>query len=265
MQSTPLITTFCAIGDVPYTAGQAFTLTEHMQALPPECMFLIHVGDIRKNDNEDCERGEFSSVASILRLSPVPVLIIRGDNDWTDCKNRGVASRLWETEFLSFESRYWDFSFDITRQPGRLENFSFVHQEVLFIGLNIVGGSFESEWTTRLTEQLEWTTGLIRSFVTDLSPRIGRIVLFGHANPNSSHDQLFFDPLAAFIDQELNNKTPFLYVNGDGHYWRYESNFFNQESFLRIMVAGNKERPLKITVQADGEMAPTAEAFVYER
>ena len=146
------------------------------------------------------------------------------------------------------------------------ENFSFVYQETLFIGLNIVGGSFESFWTERLTDQLEWTIGLIQSFVSDMSPRIGRIVLFAHANPNSDHRRLFFDPLADFIDQELQDRTPFLYINGDGHAWQYQPYFLSQQSFVRIMVSGMAtDPPLKVQVQADGERASTSVAFLYER
>jgi len=260
------ITTFYAIGDVPYTEDETTKLILQMVALPTDGAFMVHVGDIRKDDDKDCERKEYSDVASILRLSQIPVFLLPGDNDWTDCPNRVQAFGYWKDEFLNFESRYWNHGFDITHQPGYEENFSFVYQETLFIGLNIVGGSFESFWTERLSDQLEWTIGLIRSFVSAVSPRIGRIVLFAHANPNLDHRRLFFDPLATFIDQELRNRTPFLYINGDGHTWRYQPSFLSQQSFLRIMVSGMAtDPPLKVLVQANGERASTADAFLYER
>jgi len=169
MEAVQLTTTFYAIGDVPYTENEATKLTRQMQELPTDGAFLVHVGDIRKDDDKDCERKEYSDVASILRLSRIPVFVLLGDNDWTDCPNRVQAFGYWKDEFLNYESRYWNHGFDITHQPGYEENFSFVYQETLFIGLNIVGGSFESFWTERLTDQLEWTIGLIRSFVSDVS------------------------------------------------------------------------------------------------
>jgi len=53
---------------------------------------------------------------------------------------------MWKTEFLNFETRYWDHSFTIKHQYGHKENFSFIHKETLFIGLNMVGGNFEQFW-----------------------------------------------------------------------------------------------------------------------
>lgn len=114
-----------------------------------------------------------------------------------------------------------------------------------------------------MTEQARWTIELITDY--DSSERVGRVVIFGHANPTSNHD-LFFDPLKAFIEGELQNRLPILYVNGDNHEWLYEPKFFGQESFLRIMLTGTtKDPPLRVAVHASGEAADVAHAFVYDR
>ena len=61
-----LVTTFYAIGDVPYTASEAPILAQQMAALPNDAAFLIHVGDIRRDNDRACEAAEFSAVATIL-------------------------------------------------------------------------------------------------------------------------------------------------------------------------------------------------------
>jgi len=107
---------------------------------------------------------------------------------------------------------------------------------------------------------------LIRSFVQALSPRIGRIVLFAHAYPSAKHRDLFFKPLASFIDEELNNEIPFLYLHGDGHEWLQKPEFMDQSSFYEIMLTGGaSELPLKVMVEANGEQASIEKAFRYNR
>ena len=184
-----------------------------------------------------------------------------------DCgQGRVAALQLWKDQFLNFESRHWTHPFVITRQPNYEENFSFVHGETLFIGLNIPGGSFADFWTVALSNQLQWTLGLINGFVASLSPRKGRIVLFGHAQPNSDHVRLFFGPLATFINQTLKNETPFLYMHGDGHSWLYTPGYRGQTSWLKMMVRGGAlEPPLKMFVTANGQTTATSVAFTYDR
>lgn len=173
----------------------------------------------------------------------------------------------WKDEFLGFETRHWRRSFDIQKQSGRRENFSFEHKGTLFIGLNLVGGAVHDskEWSTRLSDQAKWTIKLIRDYVTSISPQTGRIVIFGHADPTNKH-QRFFNPLRNFIRDELKNTVPILYVNGDRHEWLYEPSFFGQSSFLRIMVKGKAvDPPLKITVSSSGRKVATRTAFKYGR
>jgi len=264
---TAQVATFYAIADVPYNDSEAEELKRQMKAMKDDADFLIHLGDIRLNNGKACNSEEYSSVASILALSPIPVFLVPGDNEISDCgQGRSSGLQMWKGEFLGFESRYWNPPFDIERQSGYEENFSFVYEGTLFIGLHIVGGSFESYWTDQLTDQLQWTKTLIRNFVDNLSPLKGRIVLFAHAQPNSDHRRLFFDPLATFIEQTLNNQTPFLYIHGDGHYWLHNPSYRGQESWLQMMMrGGTSEPPVKVSVRASGKSASTADAFKYDR
>ena len=48
--------------------------------------FVIHLGDIRESYNQpDCQAQEYRMVSQLFRLSPVPVFVVPGDNDWMDC------------------------------------------------------------------------------------------------------------------------------------------------------------------------------------
>ena len=260
-------TTFYAIGDVPYTPKQAQELFVSMGEIPADAEFVIHVGDLQaKKLNEVCPRDGYKAASDILRRSHAPVFVILGDNEWNDCLNREEALGYWRDEFEDFDSRYWNHTFDLERQPGRYENFAFVHKRTLFVALNIVGGTVhnETEWETRLTDQFEWTRLLIRRYKASREG-VGRIVLFGHANPQMAH-RSFFDPLRDFIEKELQNSIPMLYLNGDKHVWSYDSEFLDQPSLLRIMLTGGSEEPpVKVVVHADGEYERPRNTFRHER
>jgi hypothetical protein len=261
------VTTFYAIGDVPYSDDQAEDLKVQLDNLPEDAEFVIHVGDLRKAGEEyPCKRKEYEDVASILQRSHAPVFVILGDNDWNDCPNPNQGLVFWHDEFIGFEGRHWNHPFDIVRQPGREDNFSFVHKGTLFIGLNIVGGAVlsNSEWSSRLKNQADWTIALIREYSAD-SQNVGRVVIFGHANPTTNHRK-FFNPLSDFIENELKNQVPVLYLNGDQHQWKYEPSFMGKASFLRIMVTGGtSEPPLKVEVHANGKTSKTNKAFQHDR
>jgi hypothetical protein len=201
-----------------------------------------------------------------LRLSNtfLDLLYLYSDNDWNDCPNPATGLALWKQEFLNFESRYWNHTFQIGHQPGRTENFVFIHKNALFIGLNLVGGEVlsQSETTTRLTEQVEWTMQMIRQYIQYYAG--GRVVIFGHADPTNDH-AAFFGPFRNFVRDELANSIPILYLNGDKHSWLYQSNFYSQSSFLRVQLEGGLDPPALVTVNWDGDFAPTNQAFGVDR
>lgn len=255
--------------------------------LPADAEFVIHVGDLRNSGEAPnflpCRRSEYEDAASRLRESHAPVFVILGDNDWTgtcckwcslcsashattDCPDRRQGLRYWQETFLEFETKFWNHTFDIKRQPERPDNFAFVHKGTLYMGLNIIGGEIHNrdEWETRLSDQSAWTIEQINSYAS-LTTGVGRVVIFGHANPNHRHRD-YFVPLRDYIDNELQNQIPILYVNGDKHEWEYTPSFYEQESFLRIMVSGKGvDPPLKISVEADGQYRDPGDAFEIDR
>lgn len=260
-------TVFYAVGDAPYTNDQAITLLKDVLALPPDGDFLIHLGDLRKA-GEACQATEYRRAAAILQESTIPVFVVIGDNDWNDCPDVDNGFELWKNHFLKFDSLHWDVPWAVERQKGREENFAFEHKGTLFIGLNLVGGEVHStkEWKDRLNDQEKWTIKTIKEYVSKKSEEnIGRIVMFGHADPSEKHAP-FFDPIRKFIEKDLENKVPFLYMNGDSHQWSYDRSFMGEPSLLRIMVTGRSvDPPLRISVEANGDAVNSTDAFLFDR
>eukprot|EP00980_Cylindrotheca_fusiformis_P007618 scaffold1599_cov115-Cylindrotheca_fusiformis.AAC.3 len=260
------------IGDLPYTEEEKDRLILHVNSLPDDAEFLVHVGDIRNaEDKSDCKMSEFKMVAEILKQSPVPVFIVPGDNEYNDCPNLDESWGDWLSEFADFE-KHWDSSLKVNRAPGRPESFYFVHKRMLYIGLNIVGGERTdyAEWESRLSEQWTWTKSLIETHVLSEPYDASGVVIIGHADPRPQVHATFFEPLRDYIADELNNEIPILYVNGDLHYFQFDDNFYGQSNFQRIMVeGGSKQPPLKLSVKVpDTSNHDTLKAggvFAYDR
>jgi hypothetical protein len=180
------------------------------------------------------------------------------DNEWNDCPNVNQGYAHWNSVFGNFDEN-WTHDFDVFRPADRPENFTFLHKQTLYIGLNLVGGRIQhgEEWSTRFQEQLEWVRELVDSYVanadTDTDTTNKRVVLFGHANPTADHAE-FFNPLVDYIEEiNDNNDVAFLYLNGDAHVWNYEPDFFDVSQFLRIQVeGGTRDPPVAIIVNNNG-------------
>ena len=63
-------------------------------------------------------------------------------------------------------------------------------------------------------------------------------------------------PLADFIQFNLTNKTPILYMNGDAHMWEYKPRYYGQSSFLHVVLSGEgMEPPTILTIHNNGKNA----------
>jgi hypothetical protein len=265
---------FYVIADIPYSDAEAAIFEQQIDAIPSDAEFVVHLGDIRSaRGGPKCEQAQYSNVATILRRSPSPVLILRGDNDWPDCPNPEEGYQFWANSFTSFEKK-WQSKLTVVRESGRDENFTFVYKTILFVGLRMVGGGSDEDdsiWSTRLADQADWTMGLIQTYQTKLrsdfkdSSLVGRVILFGHSDPTDVH-RPFFDPLVAFIQDELKNTIPILYMNGDTHEWDVQTAFFGESSFMRITVSGEGiEPPVKMMAISTGAAVASEDAFTFDR
>lgn len=246
--------TFYAMGDVPYVPAEDVSLPRQIAELPQDAEFVIHVGDI-KGGKPPCDEAVYAKVSGMLSVSRLPVFIIPGDNEWNDCvdPNPDQAWQHWNRYFMRFDRR-WQHDLPVFRQLEREENFSFVKNGVLFVGLNIVGGRVHDpdEWKQRHAQCLTW----IRRNLSQFGDAVDRVVVFGHAKPSATQKD-FFEP---FSEDALQFAKPILYLHGDGHRWMHDHPF-EAKNILRVQVdQGGIAPPLKVIVTND----PT-KPFVFDR
>jgi hypothetical protein len=107
---------------------------------------------------------------------------------------------------LNYETKYWDSSPSriVSRQaPDHTENFSFFSNEIIFVGINMVGGTVhdEQEWAQRHATNLEW----VESAYNTYSAEAKVMVVFAHAAPGHSKNDGFYDPFFTMVEQEFSD------------------------------------------------------------
>jgi hypothetical protein len=152
---------FAVFGDVPYSQPQANLLDgmiDRMNAAP--LAFAVHVGDITSGTGPcgdewlEARRKQFARFAH-------PFVLLPGDNEWTDCHRSGFdpLERLakWRSLFcVPVES------LSLERQKGKYcENVRWVHDNVVFAGLNVPGsnnnlGENPAEYEERMKAVFAW-------------------------------------------------------------------------------------------------------------
>lgn len=245
--------TFAAMGDMPYAEAQYPQMAQQIADLEADSAFLIHLGDI-KPGKEPCQEAIYARVAKVLRQSRLPVFIIPGDNEYNDCADPQQAWLFWVAHFMKFDENWTKPEAKVERQAKRTENFAFVKQGVLFVGVHVVGGRVhdQAEWDRRHAEGVNWLQTQIKSHGKDARA----MVVMGHATPTKKH-AAFFDGMTGIAKTWA---KPILYIHGDGHTWKKDRPF-KADNILRVQVdAGGKAPPVRVTVTED-----PANPFTFDR
>lgn len=248
----PLV--FSVMGDVPYGFDEYPILTQQIQdhnAISPST-FMVHVGDI-KSSSVICFEATFQDVSGMLAELDVPTFVLPGDNEWNDCTLNIDQSWGWWVEYFSRFNEAWPDTPVVERQDVRDENFAWVSEEVLLMGINLVGGAVHDadEWALRLEQDSQWVESQLAAH-----PEVYAAVLFGHANPSADH--------AAFVSRleaaAIAFDKPMLFIHGDGHAW-IDDVPFAAPNLRRVQVEqGGDAPPLQVTVDQEA-----AEPFALDR
>ena len=240
---------FTAIGDVPYNEEQRTALVDlipvHNAKSTSE--FIIHVGDI-KPGADACDEAVYEDVSSLLKNFDTPTFIILGDNEFNDCEIPTQGLAYWNQYFLHFNEQ-WQFDQTVTYQPERVENFSWVENKVLFIGINLVGSSVHDsdEWNSRLTDNGNWVKQLLETYKDSTEAA----VVFGHANIVNLEPEKFNTFTNVFRAASAVYSKPVLYLQGDGHFW-LENRPWPEKNILRVQITGGAEA-VQVTVDTANE------------
>ncbi len=252
---TPSVKTliqFCATGDVPRAEKEFGILDKQLRSLPKEARFVIHLGDFKAGATP-CSDELYLRVATLLKTSPKPLFIVPGDNEWNDCEDPDAAWKLWNKHFLKLD-QHWDHRLKVAHQEIRKENFAFVENRVLFVGINLVGGRVhdEIEWAVRQKQDLRWLTENLALH----SENVDSFVLMAQSMPSLPLKEFFegFEQLARKFAK------PVLYLHGDGHRWLNDRPFRSRNIYRVQVDQGSIAPPVLVKVTDD-----PYEPFKFER
>jgi len=240
---------FTVIGDVPYNETQRIALnsivSDHNAKSQSE--FIIHVGDI-KPGSEPCNEQVYVDVSSMLEKFEVPTFIILGDNEFNDCENPEEGLQFWNDYFFHFNEK-WQFAHAVAYQEERAENFTWTENEILFIGINLVGSRVHDadEWSTRLSHNAHWVAQLLE----DNKNNTKAAVIFAHANIVNFGTAKFRAFTDVFRASAAEYAQPVLFLHGDGHNW-IQDRPWTEQNILRVQINGGGEA-VQVTVDTAKE------------
>lgn len=194
--------TFAAIGDTPYSQREERFLREVFNDITVSgANFIVHIGDI-KSGGEPCSDELLQSRRDLLDEAGVPLVLVPGDNEWTDC-HRSRAGAFEPRERLQ---RLRDMMFASDRslgaEPLKLarqsdlagyrqfrENSRWEHNGIVFVTLNIPGSNNNwqsdagrnGEFDDRMLANKLW---LRKTVEYARSHKAAGLVISFHANPD---------------------------------------------------------------------------------
>ncbi|CAB9523644.1 expressed unknown protein [Seminavis robusta] len=244
----PLVTTFFVTGGR-FTNDALAMVPDQLTTLPTRggTSFMVHLGDWNSPYATRCDRQSYQHVNNLFSNSSIPVYFIPGDNDFNDCPNPEQALSLWHEYLQDYETQYWDapskWTIERDIKNDYPENFAFVYNEILFVGINLVGGVVHNatEWETRQASNLIW----IEENYQLHKDSIQAFVLFAHADPDVPSNSPFYEPFKERVKKEYNQiPVVLIHRNLGVEPWSWETEFENINNLSVVVVAGSVWPPL---------------------
>jgi hypothetical protein len=164
-----------------------------------------------------------------------------------DCPAPDQAMSYWRQYLQDYETQYWDEPTQWTVERGAKgnhpENFAFAYNEILFVGINLVGGAVhnETEWATRQAANLKW----IDNNFAKHKDGTKAFVLFAHADPDVPSNNAFYEPFKDRVKTEYSQiPVVLIHRNLGVEPWSWETQFENIPNLSVIVVAGSVWPPL---------------------
>lgn len=182
---------FGLFGDTPYSDFERRQLPVQLTEMGQENLaFVVHDGDI-KNGQSRCDDSLYQDIYGAFQQSPLPLIYVPGDNEWTDCP-RPTAGGFDQQERLDYlrsvffknNQSLGQQTILLERQQGFPENVRWVAGPVQFVALNMPGYDNNirqlKEYAPRNQANLQW---LEQAFLQAREKQLKGLVLIIQANP----------------------------------------------------------------------------------
>ena len=242
---------FAVTGDAPYSHDERIRFESMLGHLDAETLaFVVHVGDIKSGQSE-CTDAIYLDRKRLFDSSKHPLVLIPGDNDWTDC-DRWLGGRYVPEErlghlrsvFFATPESLGRSRLILERQAADAtgccpENSRWWRDEVLFLGLHVVGSADnrggadqpKPEFVVRRAATLDW---LAQGFAQARSRSARAAVVLIHADAGIEQPRpggrAYADFFAALRRETEAFGRPVLLVHGDRHRFVLDRPWWNPET-----------------------------------
>lgn len=236
---------FSAIGDTPYSEAEQSSLPFIFQDVRQKGMsFMIHIGDIWSGGTV-CEEALYLDRKNLFRQSLIPLVVVPGDNEYTDCANIDAAQALnFFRQNLVGDDNISVGDLEIIHQANRVENVSWKYQNVRFIGINLPGDNNIQD----VKESLSNDGYLFIKKTLSTDSDLQGIVLFSQATPVLYRK--FYDKIEKLLSSLSLQKIPVLIIHGDTHTYTFEP-FSGKANWWRLEVSKQELEWAEILFNSD--------------
>ena len=253
---------FGVFGDAPYYADEELRypfLLKHIDA--HDLRFVIHVGDIFWHPCTDQHYAE--ALRDFNRLRE-PVIYTPGDNEWTDCWERGSGSfqprerlaRIRQLFFANPQRSLGAHPMPLVSQGGEfVENARWSQDGVVFATVDLPGSrnatrafpgrtaADDDEVRRRTNAAAAWTRA---AFAEARAGNARAVVLAFQANmgleDSDDAERTAYEPFLATVKEEARRfGRPVLLAHGDGHVFIVDHPLRGIPNVTRMQVPGSRD------------------------
>ena len=214
------------MGDTPYSDGEVTRLDHLISDLNAEPLaFVVHVGDITAGGGPCTDEWFAARKNQFAKIKP-PLVLLPGDNDWTDCQRSGMdpIERLahWRKLFCATTLR-------VEVQRGAYcEHMRWQAGGILFVTLNVQGSNNNLGLTAALDAEYGARMQAVFAWIDDSEQvlqrrKLSKIVLLMQGDPfhTPRRGPNGFDSFLKRVDALVAaNPAKVILVHGDSHTYR---------------------------------------------
>ena len=241
---------FAAMGDAPYYWWEDLRFRILLRELDAhDLRFIVHVGDIFWHP---CSDAMYLKVRKRFDQSRHPVVYTPGDNEWSDCWERGSGSyapleRLTRIRQIFFSDRP---RMPLSRQQELSENSRWRHENIVFATVHLTGSAnsmkpFPSRSAaddTAAKHRTEADVVWMRAAFAEAKRTNARALVIAFHGAPFEDDRDPFEPFLSALEDEVRHfNRPVLAVHGDDHEYTVDHPLRDAPNFTRLEVPGSPD------------------------
>ncbi len=166
---------------------------------------------------------------------------------------------------MDYETQFWPATdaWNSTRQqPDYAENFAYVYNDVLFVGINLVGGVVHNtrEWQNRHQANLQWIDEQYYLNEGDFDV----LVVLAHADPDIQANSNFFETFYERVQFNYKVQVLFVHRNLGVETWALEPQFNGVDNLMVVVVEGSIWPPMMIQLDTKAGTVDVDQGQWYE-